>query len=158
MSDIDDLLHAAVTALPVGDGVVLLDSFSEHNPDFFDQVVELFGATAERHVRAEAKLGPKRRGALRALEVEGVRVLGGSAFDAEHARASHRVGFAMAPILAKDGRSGLLVVQIETASRRGAVAVDHWVLMRKDARGAWQRAPIPAPTRDALYLTEETGG
>lgn len=158
MNEIHDFLRAAVAALPVGDGVVLLDSFATHNPDFFDQVVEIFGAGEEAHLRAEARRAAGRRSALRAVEVEGVRVLGGAAFDREHARRSHRVAFAMAPLLARDGSTGLLVVQIETASARAALAVDHWVLMQKDARGAWRRVPVPPPARDVLFLTRETGG
>lgn len=158
MNAIDGFLRAAVAALPVEEGLVLLDSFEEHNPDFFDQVVELFGAEEAKHVRAEVRLGSKRSSALRALEVEGVRVLGGASFDAEYARPSNRVAIAMAPILARDGRAGLLVVQIQTTKRRRTLADDHWVLLRKDAVGSWKRAPIPAPIREVLHLTEETGG
>ncbi len=157
-TDVADLLLAAVTLLPIDGGLVLLDSFSAHNPDFFDSIVELFGATEEAHVRAEVKRAKQRATALRALDVPGVRVLGGSAFGAEQARASHRIAFTMAPIVSRDGRTGLLVFQIETASRRSAIAVDHWVLLRKNNAGEWKRAPIPAPLRQVLHLTEETGG
>lgn len=152
----NELVTAALRALPLAwEGVVVEGEYHAHNPDFLDLTLGLFPAGDRARLARIAAAGGR---PLPQASVPFATVLSGEPFARHYDRASHRVVWVWQPLLSGDGRTGLVVAQVEEAGPGGAVAVDHYVLMERQASGAWERRPIPAALRRDLYLDDETAG
>jgi hypothetical protein len=152
----NELASGALRALPLAwDGVVVEGQYYAHNPDELDLALELF--PPEDRPRLARLAGASGR-PLPPATLPWATVLTGEALARHYARPVYRVLFVSTPLLSGDGRTGLVVAQMQEAGPGGAMAVDHWVLMERTPSGTWQRRPIPPDLRRALFLTDETGG
>jgi hypothetical protein len=151
--------EAALGCLPISwKGLVVDGQYHESNPANFDSVLELFGADQSSHLTQQNRANSAVQRPLLPECAPQASVLSGRAFVRHYDSPTHRTLFVMTPWLASDNSTGLLVVQFEDAKPSGALVTDHWIFMRRDEKGRWQRQPIPAPLKERLYLTTETGG
>ncbi|MFT7521591.1 MAG: hypothetical protein ACI9MC_003742 [Kiritimatiellia bacterium] len=159
-ADLASFTGVALRELPISwSDLVVNGRYQVFNPDELDCVVALFGAEERHYIERQARhAGSSPKRVLSPGRMPMATVLSGAAFARVYDRPTHRTLFAMTPFLSRSKDRGLQVVQMEEAKLGDAMVTDHWIFMRQDAAGVWQRRSIPIGVREQLYLTDETGG
>lgn len=143
-------VEAALRTLPISwQDLVVPGEYYRHNPDEWENVLGLFAPGNDDYLARQERT----KNEITQKDLPWAKVVTPLQF----ARMGDvpRVIFVYSPLLSRQKKQGLLVVQLHEDVGKNTFVKDDWVLMELDKTGTWQRKKMPAELRKRLHLPEE---